>query len=379
MALTGIAQLLEAINRSRTILLTTKERYIADDLAALKALQIFLIKMGKQSEVVVSGIDPERLAPCLKPAQISPTINRLKNFQIAVDLSSAELDDLSYDIRDGKLLLHLAPKNGTWKKEDVTVGGTDYRFDLVICVGAPDLESLGQIFLRNSDFFYATPIINLDHDPANEHFGAMNVVDLTGAAVSEVIFQLISSIERGMIDESMATALLGGIMSKTKSYRTQRVTPKTLDASAQLLALGANQETVVQELWKTRTIPMLSLWGRALARLKFDSKYRLAWTTLTREDFLVTGTDDASLHDVIEELIANASEAELIMLIWESKNGTSCQLHTTTGLDVSELMLPFRPSGSKQHVKIDLPETDVVKTEQALLSHLQTTLPKMKK
>jgi nanoRNase/pAp phosphatase (c-di-AMP/oligoRNAs hydrolase) len=54
-----------------------------------------------------------------------------------------------------------------------------------------------------------------------------------------VLFHLFENWNRHLIDESLATTLLAGMIAKTKSFRTPDVTPKTLSTASQSLAHAA--------------------------------------------------------------------------------------------------------------------------------------------
>ena len=126
----------------------------------------------------------------------------------------------------------------------------------------------------------------------------MNVVDVTAAACGEVCHDLVEMIEPGLMDEEVATAFLTGMIAKTKSFKAANVTPKTLQTASKLMARGAKRDLIMQQLYKTRSVGTLRLWGRALARLKTDEKERVVWTMISQQDFLHAGAQEEDLSDV---------------------------------------------------------------------------------
>ncbi|MFH0928371.1 MAG: DHH family phosphoesterase [bacterium] len=372
-------EIIRAILNSRSILLTTKERYQTDDLASLTALALFLKKLGKPFQVAVSNVAIETLPKFLTPENLTPKLNQLRDFVIAVDLKQHPLQDISYDVTGERLILRLVPEDGAWTKADISVGGSGYKFDLIISCGAPDRPELGQIFERNPEFFYSTPIVNLDHDTKNERFGTYNAVVPTVAAVSEVVFGLMKAIDSSLIDSEIATCLLSGILTKTQSFHSPKIVPKTLEVTAGLLSLGADQKKIISELFRKRTVPMLSLWGRALARLKQDSAWSLAWTTLTREDFLTSGADEKSLHEVAEEFILAVPEVKIALLFWEKPDEIIINAFAKEDLDLLEIFHPFKPVGRESQIKISIKDGQLSEVEGAIIAHLKQTLPKLSK
>lgn len=382
MALSGIAQLLETFNHARNILIATKEQFTIDDLASAIAISSFLTKLKKPNRIIVSGFTLEQAPMFLDTKSISPTLDRLRDFLISVDVQDVGLEDLSYDLKDNKLLLRLTPREGTWSKEDIAIGGSEYRYDLIIMLGTPDINSLGAIALKNADFFSSTPIVNIDHDAANEQYGAVNVIDSTATSTSELLFQIISATDRTVLDATIATALLSGIIAKTKSFRSTNVTPRCLDAASELIALGADQERIVRELFKTKNIPTLKLWGRALSRLKSADAHHLVWTSLIQEDFLATGANESTLPAIIEELMVNAPEAEIIGLIWEEKQGEQKKirgiLHAERGIDVRDIVAPWYGNGTRTHAVFILPTQKILEAEKIFVEHVKAMLEKRK-
>ncbi len=115
---------------------------------------------------------------------------------------------------------------------------------MIICFGAPDLEACAHLYHDHKDFFFRTPIINIDHSPSNEHFGQINHVDLNASAIGETCFELVHSINPTLINAEIATASLTGMIAKTRSFRTPHLTPKTLEVAGKLMALGARRKTL---------------------------------------------------------------------------------------------------------------------------------------
>ena len=169
--------------------------------------------------------------------------------------------------------------------EDVKTRSGEFKYDLVIVLDTPDLESLGSIYDNDTEFFYQIPIINIDHGSNNEAFGQINLVELTAIATAEILFNLFTNYSRDLLDENIATCLLAGIIAKTKSFKTQNLTPQSLSVSSQLISMGARREEIVNQLYRSRSLNVLKLWGRVLARLTSALENKLVWTVLTQVDF----------------------------------------------------------------------------------------------
>jgi nanoRNase/pAp phosphatase (c-di-AMP/oligoRNAs hydrolase) len=240
-------QILHALKRAERPVIVLKELASIDDFASAFGLAAVMKKLGKDAEIVcASGRAPESLAFLKTVKPVKGDVPNLRSLTIHVDVSKASVDELSYSVVHGELRVHIMPKNGFWNREDVKIATTAFRYDLVILIGCQDLKSLGALQEKYADFFYETPIMNLDHNPSNEHFGQYNVVDIGATSVGEVLFELTEKIDAALIDEDIATSFLAGMIAKTKSFRTQNVTPKTLATASALIAKGAKREEIVE-------------------------------------------------------------------------------------------------------------------------------------
>ena len=182
---------------------------------------------------------------------------------------------------------------------------------------------LSDAFPNHADFIYRTPVINIDHDAKNEHWGAINLVDMTAGSVTEVLLNWFTEWNEQKIDEKVATALMAGMIWKTQSFKSASVTPKTLERAAKLVSLGADRESVVHQLWRTRSVSTLKLWGRALMRLEQDTANEIVWTSLSKQDIMETGTTEAKLDELVQELIAYAPDAKLVAIFVEHDENTT--------------------------------------------------------
>lgn len=372
--------ILATFERSRAPLLVIPEGAGPDGFASAIGLAQFLRKLDKPVHIVTADKQPMEHLHFLEQELskiIQKDLNQLQTFVIKLDISHTKAKELSYDVIDNKLHIFLQPQAGTWSQNDLKLEATDFKYDLIICIGAKNLEACGHLFEHHSDFFYRTPIINIDHSPHNEHFGHLNLVDMTACSVGEICHDWIESIAPELIDIPMATAFLTGMIAKTKSFRSPNVTPKTLSVASNLMAKGAKREEIVSRLFRTRSVETLRLWGRALARLKSDPKTGLVWTLLSQQDFLHAGSDEQALSGIIEELVGTSPQAKIALLIYEDREGqTSALVHTELPYDAIVLTTPFKPSGTHENVELYFPKQSIPVVEQLLTEHIKQMISK---
>lgn len=373
MSLAQSQQIFETFKRSTHPLICIPSGASADQYATAIGLRHVLKKLEKQPVIVAAdGHVPKNIQFLSGHEHIQSKLENLRQFVIELDATKTKVHELTYEHKDEKLFVYLSPKKGFWDASDVRTSSSGYKHDLIICIGAPDYESCAHLYSENSDFFFRTPVINIDHTPENEHYGQMNVVDMTASACGEVCYDLIESIEPGLMDEEIATAFLTGMIAKTKSFKTKNVTPKTLQTASKLMARGAKREQIIQQLYRTRSVATLRLWGRALARLKTDETVHMVWTMLSQQDFLHAGAEEHDLHDVIDELLSSSPHARIVLLLYENTNHeTIAIVHTERPIDAITLCAPFQAIGTHEEIKINFGNKPLVHAEREIVPHLQ--------
>lgn len=378
MALKQSQQVLEAIKRSTRPLICIPSGGGPDAYATALGLSSVLKKLEKEPVIVAAdGKVPSNLQFLSGHGDVHTKLENLRQFVIELDASKTKVDSLTYEHKGEKLFVYLSPKKGFWDQKDVRTSSSGYRFDLIICIGSPDYESCAHLYTENPDFFFRTPVINIDHTPENEHYGQINAVDLTASACGEVCHDLIEAIEPGLIDEEVATAFLTGMIAKTKSFRTSNVTPKTLQTASKLMAKGARRDDIVQRLYRTRSVPTLRLWGRALARLKADEEAKMVWTLLSKQDFLHAGAQEEDLPDVIDELIASSPDARVVVLLYENSENNICVIvRGERPIDVIELCKGFNAAGTREEVRLCIMKKNIVQVEKELIPAIRKQLLK---
>lgn len=380
MSLTVHQQIHQAIEGKKHILITFKKDGRGDAIGSSIALLLYLEKMGKRAEIVVDEFDlPNQFNFLKKAKEIKPQFSHLQQFIVTIDVGAAGVQELSYDIKDEKLRVFITPKGGMLNRDAVRTAQTDFKYDLIITLDTQDLASLGNLYTNNTDLFFKTPVINIDHDSSNEHFGQINLVEITATSTAEVVYDLLKKLGEEYIDTDVSTALLTGMIASTRSFRGDNVKPTTLAAAGKLVAAGANRDFIVQNLYRTRSLSTLKLWGQALAHLESEKSIGLVWTAITREDFVRAGASENELQDIIDELISNSPEAKIILVLHEhttpeQQHQIHCILNGNHTHDALSLLQPFKAHGNKKQASCIIEGKTLKETEEMIISHIKTIL-----
>ena len=350
MAFNEAQQIKQLIQDSHYILVCFRPGNDLDSAACALAWKNILEKEGKQIDIVSQGFNQYKIIKFLIGSEhIKNELSHLQKFTIKVDISKTKIDSLSYDIKDNWLYIHLNPKQGIISKKELRTAQSSFKYDLIITINSPDLESLGDIFENNTDLFYRLPIINIDHQSGNEHYGAVNVVELNKASSAEITYELFKQINNSLVDANIATALLTGIINKTRSFKTNNITPFTLNVSSELMNRGADREKIVKYLYYNRSVNSLKIWGQALTHLKHDSNLGLVYTAITRDELIRSQASEEELTELIDELILNSPDAKLILLLYEvpdkARQIIKGILVSENGIEPKKLIPQLNPTG----------------------------------
>lgn len=374
---TPLQQAADAVRRAKRILIALPMRPSSDAIAAGLALFSILEKHGKKVKVVAEEF---RLPPnhdfLPKSREIESSLTSLRKFIITLDVRKTKVEELSYAIQDNQLVIYITPKGGFFEARDLSSSAGGFDYDLIVTLDALDLEHLGGLFEQNAEFFYQTPILNIDHSPANNQFGQINLVDITATSTSEIIFGFIKEFDEKSLDEYIATHLLTGIISKTKSFKMPSVTPKSLTIASHLVASGARREEIIRNLYQTKTLETLKLWGRALARLQERLGGRFVFTSLRRDDFERAGAREGMLGGVIDELIVNTPKAEVILLLAEEPKTSAIRgiVSSKRFINTPELFEKYQPAGMGDVTEITLPAMPLEEAERELTALVEQYL-----
>ncbi len=373
-------QFFEQIKKAQDILITFRKTWNGDSVSSALALYLFLKKLGKKVEIAAEQFKQGEAFSFL-PAhnEIKYSIDNLHKFIISLDIADRKINQIKYRIDENTLKFIITVRDGKFTQEDINTNIHDYKYDLIFVLDTSDLESLGKIYEENTELFYKLPIVNIDHHSGNEEFGQINLINLTAVATSEIVFSLLKDYSPDALDEDIATCLLTGMISKTRSFKTPNITPQSLSVAAQLISMGARREEINNNLYRSRALNTLKLWGRILSRLSSSFEQKFVWSRITHYDFVETGTNESNVDDIVDELIINMPQVKVIALFYEGLNGgpvTKAMIHAIKGLDALELTKEFNPSGTKNTAQFTLNES-IQEAEKRVVNAIEEKLKKI--
>lgn len=329
MALTVYEQIIEYLQNSKRIVVALESKLSADAIGAAIGVRRILEKYEKPFQITVEQTKDE-YSFLTKNISITSGLNQARRLVVSLDIADQGLEKFYYNLAEDKkkLEIFIVPKDGFFNPDDVRVGQGGFEYDLIITIGAADFGALGTVYQRNASFFHETPIINIDYKAANEKFGEINLVEPTKSSCAEIVFDFLEQRFPDALDKSVSTALLAGILEKTESFRVPTLAPQTLEKASRLMALKADRELAVRELFYNKPLSLVKLWGRALARLKEDASRSLYWSLINSEDYERSGATSKLIDQVFEEIFRYLPRDSTVVLFSEFNGAVMALAHS---------------------------------------------------
>ena len=238
-------QVVDHLKQARNVLVTVRNNPTVDLLSACIGLTLGLDKMDKHVAAVFSGEVPNTIE-FLKPEEtIEQTPDSLRDFIIALDKSKA--DKLRYKVEDKVVRIFITPYKTSLSQSDLEFSEGDFNVDAVIALGAHEQQELDQAITEHGRILHDATVMSINNTP-NGSLGTINWQDTTASSISEMATKLVKDLDKNVLDEQIATALLTGIVAETERFSNEKTNPNTMALAGDLMAAGANQQLVANEL-----------------------------------------------------------------------------------------------------------------------------------
>jgi phosphoesterase RecJ-like protein len=224
----------------------------------------------------------------------------------------------------------------------------DGDFDTFITVDCADFKRLGKPFQS-----FREPDINIDHHITNERFGKLNLIEGQAVATAAILTSYLP-VWGYTITQSIAAALLTGIITDTLGFRTSNITPEALRQAAALMETGVDMSEVYMRGLVHRSFSAARYWGAGLSKLQ--SSDGIVWSTLSLVDRKAAGyggNDDADLINVI-----SAIDNHKVGMIFVEQNDNHVKISWRAlekDVDVSPVATHFGGGGHAAAAGADIP------------------------
>lgn len=338
-------ELNKILDSATNILITGPTNPNLDVLGSAMAWQIFLSKQKKKVDLCFDGQIPKyNFLP--KNINVLDTLGNLNKFKIILDISQTKVKQLSYDMDGDELIIDVVPDNGIFSSQDVKTDRGEYKYDLIMILGADSIESLGKVFSENRAFFHSRPIVNIDTSVLNENYGQINIVESNITSIAELSY---SALQKD-INKEIATCLLAGMIFATNSFQSPKVTPDSLNLASQFIIKGAKREQIIEGLYRTKDINTLKSWGKVLSRLK--KKNNIISSFLNHDELDNLPNDFA---DMVRDLILATPGTQVAIIFYQLElYQTEVWVYSIANINALDLIKDIGASGSRHLAKVTI-------------------------
>jgi len=243
----------ERIKNVTNILITVSRDPSVDELSAALALTVMLNKLDKHATAVFSGKIPPAIEFLNPEKTFEGTVDSLRDFIIALDKEKA--DRLRYKVEDDVVRIFITPYRTVISEKDLAFSQGDFNVELIIALGVEKKEDLDTAITAHGRILHDATVATINADEHKSNLGTIDWTDSGAGSFCEMLVSLSESLQSGILDEQIATALLTGIVSATERFSNTKTSPKVMTMAAQLMAAGANQQLIATKLEEGNVLP----------------------------------------------------------------------------------------------------------------------------
>lgn len=212
--------------------------------------------------------------------------------------------------------------------------------DLAVAVDCGELNMLGRL----APVFQDAPLsIQIDHHELGKPFALLTHIDLTAAAVGEMIYRLLG--ELGLApDRDVATCLMVSLMEDTGGFRYPNVTATTMAIAGELLKAGADFPGLIQKLYWSKSPGDIRLSGKIVENVRIEGGGEIAWSRVSRDEIAAYGASEKETSDVVNDL-RTIRGVKVAVLFREREDSVRVSLRSRDAYNVAEVAAAFGGGG----------------------------------
>jgi nanoRNase/pAp phosphatase (c-di-AMP/oligoRNAs hydrolase) len=311
------------IRNARSIAIFPDEQDL-DSLISAVALAHLLIARGAQAKVYISQPAPRALGFLGTDQIVSVGLDAQPQLIVEIPTQEGSTQSVSYERTATSLKLFVTSTTKAPSPENVSARrATKFAIDCIITLGITELRTLTTRFNKHADIFYDRTVVELGFVPTSELFGTSTLLNSQARSCAEIVHQLTTQLSTNDLGAHVATALLAALYSKTESFQRSATTPAQFDLAASLIEQGADRHAVITNLFKTKPLAHLKLWGKILSQAQPRSNGRIFWAAVTDKDLPDLAQNPGAMSELLQSFLVRASRAELICLVIEHSNSVT--------------------------------------------------------
>jgi len=185
----------------------------------------------------------------------------------------------------------------------------DYAGSLIIACDCGSIDRLGFDVSGRE-------IVNIDHHQTNQQYGVLNLVDPLLAASAHVAYRVMEMYFP--ITKEAATCFYTALLSDTRHFTTPQVNEEVFAFAVELIAHGADHQSVAFNMTQRRSLASLRILARILDTLTLHRDATVASLWADREMFAATGATMSDIEGVVDYARSLATVEIGILLVEEA-------------------------------------------------------------
>lgn len=233
-----LQELKNKLGTAQTVLLTIPENPSQDVVASALAMYLAIQQAGKTVTIVASSAPVVRDSHLVGLDKITTDVGGA-NLVITLNVPENHIDKVTSNTEGGhlNLIINSAKDVEPLKPEHVKFSYSGATADLVIVLGAADLNDVGALAEKEHELFTKERLANISNQVGS--FGAINLTD-PSSSNSELVTALLKELSLPL-DIDIANNLMQGIESATDGLSSPNMTADTFEALAILYRTGARR------------------------------------------------------------------------------------------------------------------------------------------
>jgi phosphoesterase RecJ-like protein len=216
----------------------------------------------------------------------------------------------------------------------------------LISLDVSDVKRLGS--LSGAAKALPGPRIVIDHHvPTNEPAGDIVLADTGACATGELLYDFAVALELE-IDQPIAEALYTAILTDTGGFRYSNTSPRAHAIAAQLIDCGVDPELTYRRIYASLSPGRLQLLRDALDTLGVDSKFGLAWVSVSNEAMDRYGVSSDDLDGIVEHPRSVAGTRVALFFRDLGYGKVKVSFRSTGDVDVNALARQFGGGGHEK-------------------------------
>ena len=239
-------QIIAKLKESESILIAVNDNPSVDELSSALALTLAINNSGKHATAVSSGKMPDALTFLRPEKTFENSVDSLRDFIIALNKEKA--DHLRYKLVGDHVKIFITPYRSVISEKDLEFEQGDFNIDFVLALNVESQDRLDGALAAHGRIFHdaSVGILTVGENQTNlngTHWHAENA-----SSLSELAVQIIESLGKKNLIQSVATALLTGVVAETDRFSNSKATAEVMSLAAKLISSGADQQLVVSKI-----------------------------------------------------------------------------------------------------------------------------------